>query len=527
MKISIPNVIDATFMLGHNSASGQICVRASDYKRYVGKNVSVTFEDGNRLEGIITGVTDTGATTGVAKLTVNSIVKVAMGLAHKGSSTMYNTGISTDDAGECYKGVMFGTPDETTGEYEKTSIDYFLKKLINNASEQSRTLWGKRIEYQSTGAGSGKLVTKVNWTGDKIETLFFNLLGTTFDIVIEINGNTITVRNIDKNAINKTFSTKDIHSQSKGFDLMASCAQVIVESPDVNSHLESSVTLSSSKRFYGMPANLDDTFGTNSYTGTVAEGYFDAEKNVFKYKTPTAAGNFEINFDKRYRYSTMLRGEAYTRYNWRLPAVIIDDELGRAGEDNSSYLNVTFDRTSEMADIAEYYADVISDIEWQGSLSIRADKRVRVGDVVRLPTGERIVIMTINYDLSNPLKIITYGNIEGNAYEAIKQRVQLSEYIHKEKEVVNERAKVPPLPKGVFVEARPRSAINPFANQNYFARLTSMGLVTPRKPLAQIVHVGGTKKGSTHDRIKAHREKAKERIAKQSALNDVNEIMGD
>ena len=397
MIISVPHIIDASFMLADGQAKGQICVMKSQCKRLLGKSVRVDFGDGNKISGLVTGVNDDGRETGIAVLTVTSIVKLAMGLNYKGSSSTYSDGLSIDDAGECYKGVKFGTPDNSQGSYEKTDINYYLKHLINSASEQSRTLWGKRIEYQTTGANSKKLIEKMEWDGDKIETLFYNLLGTTFDIVTEINGSTIYVRNIEKDKINRVITRRDIHSQSVGFDLMASLAQVIIESPDINSYKSAIKTLSASNRFYGMPRNLDNTYGDNEFTGTVTEGYFDAERNVFKYKNSSAvSGEFHVNYDKRYRYATTKKGEAYQKFGWKYRTVMTDEDLGRCGNEKADYLDVTFDRTSEMGDIAEYYARVMGDIEYQGTLSLRASKYIRVGDVVKLPTGERIIIKSIS-----------------------------------------------------------------------------------------------------------------------------------
>ena len=528
MNISIPIIIDSSFMLGVNSASWQICVLADRYKRLLNKYVRITFKDGNKLHGIVTGVKDDGRETGVATLEVTSIVKLAMGFNFKASSTTYSTTITGDDAGECYKGIKFGTPNSTTGEYEKTSINHYLKTLINSASEQARSFWGKRIEYQTTGQNSKKIITALKWTGDKIETLFFNLLGTTFDIVTEINGETITVRNVDKTKQDRIISTRDIHSQSIGYDLMSSLAQVIIESPDVNSN-KTTATLSASNRFYGMLRNLDNTFGTNEFTGTVTEGYFDAERNVFKYKNlSSVTGEFHINYDKRYRYSTTKKGEAYIKHGWKLPAVIVDDDLGRAGNDDSTYLDVTFDRTDEMRDIAEYYAAVMGDIEYQGTMTLKEEKRVRVGDVVKLPTGERVIIKSISYNLGSPLKIVNYGSIEGNPYIAIKERVQLSEYKYKEKRTQNERVSVPPPLPGIFIKATGRGFPQAQASKRMSFRQTPMG-ITPVVPIIAFGGSGRSKQRTqqTHNRIEAHRQSVKERLAKQQALNDVNDMYGE
>jgi len=210
---------------------------------------------------------------------------------------------------------------------------------------------------------------------------------------------------------------------------------VIVESPDVNSYTSGSTVLDGANKFYGLPANLDAKFGDNEFvptSGTINSEAFITEKNVYQYDGTNPIGAFNINTDSRYRFETTLKGEAFSKYGWKRRVAILDEELGRAGDTLDTHLNVTFDRTSEQADIATYYAKVMGDIEHQGSLSLSLDKRIRVGDVLRLPDNKRVIVKSINYSYTNAVKIVAYGSIDGNAYQAIKERVRLSEMKYKE-----------------------------------------------------------------------------------------------
>ena len=74
----------------------------------------------------------------------------------------------------------------------------------------------------------------------------------------------------------------------------------------------------------------------------------------------------------------------------------------------------------------------MGDIEHQGSVGVDMKKRIRVGDVVRLPDNRRVIVKSINYGYTNATKIISFGSIDGNAYQAIKERVRLSELKYKE-----------------------------------------------------------------------------------------------
>lgn len=437
MRCSISNIYDATVTLADGFAEAQITVPYQNADRLLNRPIRITMDDGNVFDGIITGINDDGTESGAAVLTATSIVNLAMSLQFYGPSTDYSVGLTTGEAGNSYSGAIFGTPDVVNGTYQATDINYFLKLIINNASEQSRSLWGKRIEYDYTGANSKKLSTGFNWNGDIIQTLFDNMLGTTFDIIVEINGDKITLRNIDKNKPDRTVRQSEIQSQTNGFDLMATSSRVIVESPDVNSQTSGLTALSSANKFYGLPANLDNKFGNNELDltgggGTITSEAFIPEKNVYQYVGSGVSGYFKINTDSRYRFSTTLKGEAYSKYGWKRRTAILDEELGRAGNTLDTHLNVTFDRTSEQADIATYYAKVIGDIEYAGSLSLALNKRVRVGDVLRLPDNKRVIVKSIKYGYSEAVKILSYGSIDGNAYQAIKERVRLSEMKWKE-----------------------------------------------------------------------------------------------
>ena len=399
-------------------------------------------EDGNSFVGVPVMVNSMGDATGTAIITVNSLVNMAMNNHFYSPSSAISGGLSTTVS--AYTGVLFGAPDNETGKYAPTKVNYYLKQLIANASDQARSDWMEKIEFDYTGVQSDKLVESMPWNGDTISTLFFNILGSAFDVTVEINGTKVIVRNTDKDRPDRSFTDTDIFNINYGFDLNASSAQVFIESPDVNSYTSpTAVTLPSANRFYGLPQKLSNSFGSNTFdvgTGSLPDNSrFNVQRSAFEYENPHSAGTFKLNVDTRYTVKTSKTGEAYDKYNWKKRTVIIDEELGRAGASSKTHLDTTFDRTAEQNNIASYYARVLGDIEYQGSMVVAYDTAVRVGDVIRLPDNKRVIVKQIRYAMNSPRKLISFGNNEGNAYDEIKSRTRLGEYKAKEAKVSNER----------------------------------------------------------------------------------------
>lgn len=447
---------DATVTLSDALAYAQIAVPADEVDDYMRRIIRINLEDGNTFVGKPIALNEAGIMTGTAIISVLSLPNMAMNnhFYHESSS------VSGDESTSypAFSGILYGDIDKTTGKASEVTVDHYLKLLIGNASTWAKKLWMEQIEYDYTGTLSTRIVESLRWSGDTISTLYHNLLGSSFDITTAIVGNTIIVRHTDKDKPDRAIDEDDILAITIGFDLSASSAQVIVESPDINSHESpATVTLSSSNKVYGLPFRLNGNYGDNIFnvgaSGTSPETErFNTERSYYEYTNPTDAGKFNVNVDTRYTVRTSIKGEAFDKYGWDKRMVVVDENLGRAGATNDDYLNTTFDRTSEQSRIANYYAKVLNDIEYQGSISVPYDLVVRVGDVIRLPDNKRVIVKEIRYALNSSRKVIMFGNNEGSAYEEIRARTRLSEYKAKEhRKTTNEKLYLVRTPWGKYM----------------------------------------------------------------------------
>ena len=473
---------DYTVDSSNGSARATVRCDAKIAERMLNKVVRIYPSRQDAFVGVVTGVADFGLDSGVAQLNVESLVNLALKEQYRDTTTAHTTNVSgAVSIGASYKGSRWGTMSETDGSTTDDSVSSYIRRCINATKSVIAERYGQGISVQFDGGQIDKTIPILTWQGDTVESIISGLLGSAYDAILEVRGDTLYIRGISYDRVTRYIQKRDVDDISLSTDLNNCTSRVIIDSPDFTGYKSETVTLPSANQVIGLSSLTNNRY-TNATVDGVADGNvydynFDEQYNCLRYKSdsdPTA--DITAAYDSRVQADSGLHGSAFQRYQWQKLQAIVDEDLGRANSGN--YLSASFDRTGDMSTLANYYSKLINRIFYIGSFTCDNNFSIRVGDIIGLSAfgaHDPSVVMSIGYSSDSNVKTVSFGTISGNAYEEVKSRQKLSEIKYTEKKKTDDRDPriLVPLPSGYnetssTIQQRSRAILNSFGKGGGF-----------------------------------------------------------